>query len=64
MQFGLLDRQIAALNSFFSVLAAPVAYGVPGPGIRYEQQLQPRILNLLCQARDQICVPVLQRHCH
>ena len=43
----------------FSFLAAPAAYGVPGPSIKSELQLQPmpqlqqhRILNPLCQAGD------------
>lgn len=47
----------------------PMAYGVPGPKIRSEPQLQPkpqpwwrRILNPLCRAGDGACVPVLPRH--
>ena len=45
-------------------------YGVPGPGIRSELQLRPklqlqqcRILNPLCWAGDWTCVPVLPRWC-
>ena len=46
------------------------AYGVPGPGIRSELQLQPKlqrwpcqIFNPLCWARDRTCVPVPPRCC-
>ena len=56
----------------FSFLAIP--HGVPGPGIRSElkswpkpQVWQRQILNPLCQAQDQTCVPALPRcgrsHC-
>ena len=56
---------------FFSFLFGhPMAYAVPGPGIRTELQLQPTpqlqqrwILNPLCRARDRICVPAQQRGC-
>ena len=54
---------------FFSFLATHmVAYGVPGPGIRFELQVQQyQILNPLCRARDWTCVPLLPRrhgsHC-
>ena len=51
-----------------------MAYGVPGPGIRSKLQLQAmpqlwqcQILNPLCWAGDQTCIPVLQKcrsfHC-
>ena len=49
---------------FFPLFGHPAAYGVPGPGTRYEPQSQPKpqlwqcwILNPLCQARDWTCVP-------
>ena len=55
------------LFSFFS-FGCPMAYGVPRPGIRSELQLRPRlqlwpcwILNPLCRAMDQTCVPALPR---
>lgn len=45
-----------------------MAYGVPRPGIRSQAQLQPKlwlrrfwIFNPLVWARDQTCVPALQR---
>ena len=54
---------------FFSFLGCPMAYGVPGPGMRSELQLQPkpelwpcRILNPLCRAGDWTCVPGLPGH--
>jgi len=47
-----------------------LAYGVPGPGVRSELQLGPKlqlqqsqILNPLCWAGDQTWVSVLQRDC-
>ena len=54
---------------FFIFFAGrPVAYGVPGPGVRSQQPLQPthqlwqhRILNPLCPARDPTCDAALQR---
>ena len=54
------------LSVFFSpcFLCHPVAYGIPGLGIRSElqarsklQRWQCQILNPLCQARDGTCVP-------
>ena len=55
--------------SFFWGGGCPAAYGVPRSGIRSEPQLSPRlqlwqcqILNPLCWARDQTCVPALSRH--
>ena len=53
---------------FFCVSWPPVAYGVPGPGIRAEPQLQPtprlwqhRILLLTSGGEDRTCILVLQR---
>ena len=50
--------------NFFVCFGHPTAYGVPGPGIRSEPQLQCtlklwqcQILNPLCQARDQTLHP-------
>ena len=54
----------------FSFYGCPMACGVPGPGIRSEVQLQPRlqlwqcrILHPLCRVADQTYVPGLPR-CH
>ena len=53
---------------FFSFFGRPTAYGVPRPGIRFEPQLQTKpqpwqrqILNPLCRAGDQTCIPALPR---
>ena len=53
----------------FFIFGHPEAHGVPGTGIRSKQQLRPKpqlwrrqILNPLCWAGDQTCVPVLPRH--
>ena len=53
----------------FYFSGCPKAYGVSRPGIRSELQLQPKpqlrrcqILNPLCQAGDQTCVPGLPRY--
>ena len=50
-------------------LASPTAFRVPRPGIRSKPQLRPMlqlwqqwIFDPLCWARNQTCVPVLQRH--
>lgn len=59
---------------FFSFFGRPAAYGVARPGIRSKPRLQPKpqvqqslILNPLCWAGDQTCVPALPRcrqsHC-
>ena len=55
---------------FILFFCHPTAYGVPGPGIRSELQLQPKlqlrqcpIRNPVCWARDRICIPALPRHC-
>ena len=49
---------------FFFFFGCPAADGSSWARIRSELQLQQyQILNLLCQARDWICVPALQRHC-
>ena len=57
---------------FFSFLffffGHPMAYGVPGPGIRFQPKSRPKqqlwqcqILNPLCQAGDRTCLPALPR---
>ena len=49
----------------FSFFGHPMAYGVPGPGIRSKLWLQPRqcwILNPLFQARDHTCILELPSH--
>ena len=52
------------LPPFYFFLAAPWHMGVPRPGIRTNCSCGlHQILNSLCQARDQTCVPALQR-CH
>ena len=52
--------------AFFFFFHCPAVYGVPGPGIRSELQLQPMlqlqqhlILNPLCWATDGTCILVL-----
>lgn len=57
---------------FFSFFGHPKAYGLPRLGIRskpqkqhtpqLQQHQQHQILNPLCQAWNQTCVPELQRH--
>ena len=54
----------------FILFGLPVAYGVPGPGIRSEPHLRPKlqlqqrwILNPLCWAGDPTCIPALLRCC-
>ena len=45
---------------FFSFLVTPKAYGVPGPGIKSQLELQPaplNPLNPLCWARNQSDFP-------
>ena len=59
-------QHLLFVDIFFFVI--PKAYGLPRPGIRFEQQLRPKpqqlqILSELCQARDQTFIPVLPR-CH
>ena len=57
-------------NPFFLfIFGHPSAYGVPGSGVRSEPQVQPKqqlwqrqILNPLCWAGDQTCIPALPRH--
>ena len=56
------------LYFYFFICGCPAAYGTPRPGIRSEPQLQPKpqlqpyqILNPLCQAGDQTCIPALLR---
>ena len=60
----------ATPTPFFFSFGHPTAYRIPGSGIRSEPQSWPmpplwqrKILNLLCQARDQTCVPALPRCC-
>ena len=62
-----LLKSLLFLIFFFGCLAA---YGVSRPGIRSKLQVQPKpqlqqcqILNPLCRAGDQTCVPALPR-CH
>ena len=62
------SRSLTIFYLFYFIL--PRAYGVPGPGIRSEPQLQPmlqlqqhQILNLLWWTGDWNCDPELQR-CH
>ena len=64
-----LNKLIYLYLFFFSHFGCPAAYGAPGPGIRFEPQFPPtpqlwqhQILNLLCQAEDQICVQC-SSHC-
>ena len=54
---------------FFFFFDRSLACGVPGPGIEFKLKLQTRLqlqqpgsFNLLCQAVDQTCILVLQRH--
>ena len=65
---------LVVLRGFFGFFVClffghPMAHEVPGPDIRYKQQLQPmlqqrqcQILNPMSQARDGTCFLVLQRH--
>lgn len=64
----LTGLQVLLFFPFF--VGHPTAYGVAGPGIKSQSQMQPKpqlrqckILKALCQAGDRACVPVPPRCC-